>query len=781
MAAAPASSAGALPKLFPKVHPYRYRGPAALLGDHERCMTMAEATAPRPYSWLPILISAMTVVILTIGGLALRYIETRMVGTAGETLALTAAEVSDKLNRFLSERHGDVLMMAETFSVQPHNRKFQSAYVARMKTAYPDYLWIGATNERGQIVVATDPATVGRDYSAQPWFQVVRKGRAVHIGDVEPFAVMGGPDTIAVTAPISGPNGEFLGVVTMRVGITGLEHVMTGTLLAFRQREGFWGALEYQFLTEKGVAFIDSDLSHKGLVNLIQLGLPSALLSQRSLSSYVEEEHLRRHVPVITGYAKTQARSGFEGLQWTVLMRMDRRDVLAPIREVLWKLGLIGVVVVGPTFGLLLWTMRRVQREHLRAQQESALARDAEASLRESEAHTRRIVEMALDGFIGMDAAGVITDWNVQAEQMFGWPRQEAIGRLLSATIIPAQHREAHERGLRHFLATGEGPIMNTRIEITACHQDGHEFPVELAISPALGQGGTYTFSAFVRDISARKRTEQQSRTHEEELQRLNEALDKRVQIRTQELASVNKSLVAEVAERMQTEVSLESSKQALQKLAFELLRVQEEERRRISRDLHDDINQRLALLAMDIEAVERQLRVTPGHVGRAVRAIQHRVVDLSDVVRRLAYQLHPSILDDLGLPIALQRLVDDFTTRSHIRGSFGHKDIPAVVPQEIATCIYRVAQESLNNVARHAEASRVDVELTRSRSALTVTITDNGVGFDAELSRYGSHGLGLLGMKERVALVHGELQVVSAVGKGTRVQVVVLVPEEVA
>jgi len=739
---------------------------------------MSETKAPGPYSWLPVLIGVLTVVMLTIGTLAFRYVEARMVATAGQTLAQTAAEVSDKLDRFLFERHGDVLLMARTFSAQSQNREFQSAFVAGVKAAYPDYLWIGATDARGQIVVATDSTTLGRDYSAESWFQTVRNGQGVHMGDVEPFAVMGGPDAIAVTAPITGPFGEFLGVVTTRVGVPGLEDVMTRTLLALRQQEGFWGALEYQFLSEKGIAFIDSDLDHKGLVNLKQLGLPSALLSERSQVGYVEEEHMRRHVPVITGYARTQAREGFEGMHWTVLMRMDRRDVLAPIREVLWNLGLAGGAVVVPTFGFLVWSVTRVRKEYRHAQEERALAREAEASLRKSEAHTRGIVEMALDGFIGMDAAGVITDWNVQAEQIFGWSRQEAIGRLLSATIVPAQHREAHEQGLRRFLATGVGPMLNTRVEITGCHRDGYEIPIELAISPSLGQGGSHTFSAFVRDISVRKRTEQQGRRHQEELQRLNEALDRRVQARTQELADVNESLVAEVAERMQTEASLEDSRQALQKLAFQLLRVQEEERRRISRDLHDDINQRLALLAMDIEAVGRQLSVSPGHVGRDVYAIQERVVELSDVVRHLAYQLHPSILDDLGLPIALQRLVDDFTVRSRIRGSFEHKLIPNAVPQDIATCIYRVAQESLNNVVRHAEASRVDVELTGSQSELVVTITDDGVGFDSEQPRNGSHGLGLLGMKERVALVHGVLQVSSAVGKGTRVQVVVLVPE---
>ena len=132
-------------------------------------------------------------------------------------------------------------------------------------------------------------------------------------------------------------------------------------------------------------------------------------------------------------------------------------------------------------------------------------------SLYESEAHMRRIVEMAHDAFIGMDAGVVITDWNAQAEQMFGWPRQEAIGRLVSATIIPAQHREAHERGLRLFLAGGEGPVLNTHLEITACHRDGREFPVELSISPALVVGETYTFNAFIRDISVRKRTENRS------------------------------------------------------------------------------------------------------------------------------------------------------------------------------------------------------------------------------------------------------------------------------
>ena len=130
--------------------------------------------------------------------------------------------------------------------------------------------------------------------------------------------------------------------------------------------------------------------------------------------------------------------------------------------------------------------------------------------LRESEARTRLTVETALDAVIAMDAEGRIREWNPHAETIFGWTRAEAVGRRLSETIVPPQHREAHEQGLRRFLATGEGPVLNRRIEITACRRSGEEFPVELAISP-LRSGETYAFSAFVRDIGERKRAEQRA------------------------------------------------------------------------------------------------------------------------------------------------------------------------------------------------------------------------------------------------------------------------------
>ena len=129
--------------------------------------------------------------------------------------------------------------------------------------------------------------------------------------------------------------------------------------------------------------------------------------------------------------------------------------------------------------------------------------------LRDSAAIMSATINTAMDAVLQMDAEGNISSWNHQAEKMFGWPRNEALGRKMHETIIPPQYRQAHIRGMRHFLATGEGPVLNKRIEISALHRDGQEFPIELSITP-LKIAGKYQFSAFLRDITERKKAEQE-------------------------------------------------------------------------------------------------------------------------------------------------------------------------------------------------------------------------------------------------------------------------------
>jgi PAS domain S-box-containing protein len=149
----------------------------------------------------------------------------------------------------------------------------------------------------------------------------------------------------------------------------------------------------------------------------------------------------------------------------------------------------------------------------------------AEEALRESEARNRLIVDTAMDAIITMDAAGKITGWNAQAEATFGWTAQEVIGKPLADAIIPPEHREAHKRGLSRYLATGEARLLNRRIEMSALRRTGEIFPVELAVAAILNPNGPVTFSAFIKDIGARKHAEENLRKSEERYRTLVERM----------------------------------------------------------------------------------------------------------------------------------------------------------------------------------------------------------------------------------------------------------------
>ncbi len=212
---------------------------------------------------------------------------------------------------------------------------------------------------------------------------------------------------------------------------------------------------------------------------------------------------------VFVGYAPAPR------LGWAVIYVRPATVALQPaadLRRRYRSIALYLVLIYLATVALTAFLVRR-QSRLLNANQ--ALNQE----LRERERGTRLILDTAHDAFVAIDVGGVITDWNAQAEATFGWPREEAVGRVLADTIIPPQHREAHKRGLEHFLATGEGPVLNKRIELTALHRNGHEFPVELTISSArLGQ--THIFHAFLHDITDRKQAEKELR-EQKQLQEL--------------------------------------------------------------------------------------------------------------------------------------------------------------------------------------------------------------------------------------------------------------------
>jgi PAS domain S-box-containing protein len=245
-------------------------------------------------------------------------------------------------------------------------------------------------------------------------------------------------------------------------------------------------------------------------------------------------------------------------------------------------------------------------------------------------------------------------------------------------------------------------------------------------------------------------------------------------------LMDLSCGLAGVAIERHLARAALQTNKEELQALGGQLISAQEDERRRISRELHDDMNQRLAVLALNIQSAQKGLGAS-SPTYRTLQELYDGVSSLSDDVRHLAYQLHPSILDDLGLKVALQSFVDDFSKWEAIPVVFTSTDISISLPQEIASCLYRVAQECLRNVAKHAKATQVEVKLIGENGGLRLFLKDNGKGFKVEDTRKGKPGLGLIGMQERVRVVQGTCEVKSAPGQGTEITVWVPIPKAVS
>lgn len=214
-------------------------------------------------------------------------------------------------------------------------------------------------------------------------------------------------------------------------------------------------------------------------------------------------------------------------------------------------------------------------------------------------------------------------------------------------------------------------------------------------------------------------------------------------------------------------------AKERLRELNRRLIQANEEQRAQLARELHDDVTQRLAVLAIDVGRAE--LIATDGASAEAMRAIRETLVCLSEDVHSLAYQLHPSVLEELGLAEALRTECERAGRRSELALTAEIDPLPAMA-RSSALCLFRVAQEALSNVVHHAHARTAGITLRARDDGLLLTVLDDGIGFDPERRRR-DMSLGLASMRERVELVGGRLEIESAPGRGTKI--VALVPVE--
>jgi signal transduction histidine kinase len=261
----------------------------------------------------------------------------------------------------------------------------------------------------------------------------------------------------------------------------------------------------------------------------------------------------------------------------------------------------------------------------------------------------------------------------------------------------------------------------------------------------------------IMRDLTEQKRAE-------EELRRTRGELEQRVTERTQELQQSVESILVEVKERRAAE-------EHARRLVGQLVTAQEDERRRISRDLHDQLGQQLTALRLKLAALKEACG--DEELCAQVEAVQKLAERVDSEVDFLAWELRPTALDDLGLTAALANFVQEWSkhyqipAEVHVEG-FGSGALR--LPPQAETCLYRITQEALNNIAKYAQAARVAVLLERRDSQAVLVVEDDGVGFDPEESMAGARGLGLVGMRERAALIGGSLEIESASGQGTTI-----------
>ena len=268
------------------------------------------------------------------------------------------------------------------------------------------------------------------------------------------------------------------------------------------------------------------------------------------------------------------------------------------------------------------------------------------------------------------------------------------------------------------------------------------------------------------------------------ELNHTSQTLDER----TSELVDVKGTLEHEIAQRKAMEEALKTSKQhysllleqsqemqeRLKRLSHQVLFTQEEERKRISRELHDEIAQALTGIHVHLAALKAEATVNTRDLRKRIGATERLVEKSVERVHRFALELRPSLLDDLGVIPALRSFIKDFKERTGIRVHFTARG--AVAAEQLGslerTVLYRVAQEALTNVDKHAEASLVEVNIRKVRGDIRMDISDNGSSFDAErvFSRKRKGRLGLIGMQERVEMVGGSFAIESTPGEGTKI-----------
>ena len=300
--------------------------------------------------------------------------------------------------------------------------------------------------------------------------------------------------------------------------------------------------------------------------------------------------------------------------------------------------------------------------------------------------------------------------------------------------------------------------------------KDGSRFWANVVVTALRDSSGNLLgFAKLTRDTT-------ENRERAEALNKAKALLELRVEQRTAVLTRLNNEMRTEIADRMHAEEELRKSRDQLRALAARLQSVREEERTYIAREIHDELGQACTAIKMDLALIGRKLTKRQAklqaRVGSSIQLVDSTIATL----RKIASEMRPRTLDDLGLPAALEAQAQEFESRTGIHCSVTLPPEPLTLDQDRSTAIFRIFQESLTNVARHAHATRVEARIEREEDRIVLVVSDNGSGFDPEVAKAGK-SLGLIGMQERALLLNGEFKAEGVPGSGTTMRLTLPLP----
>lgn len=361
---------------------------------------------------------------------------------------------------------------------------------------------------------------------------------------------------------------------------------------------------------------------------------------------------------------------------------------------------------------------------------------------------------------------GIITSWNKGAENIYGYSPGEMIGR---SVMILAPPEENDIPGLLEKVRSGQKVEKHYTRRKT---KDGRIIDILLSVCPLMDRRGDLVgLCAIAQDISPIKEAQRK-------LERYKEELETAVAERTDELKKTNLQLIREIEKQRHTEQRLKKSQEVLRNLSAYLQTIREEERVRLAREIHDELGQLLTVLKMDLFWLKNRFPAADAEMNSKAEDMTRIVDQTIQSVQRICMELRPSVLDNLGFPAAVQWHLKEFERRANISCRLKIEPEEFELDKDHSTMLFRIVQEALTNVMRHAKAGRVEVDVHKSDSRLVVEIRDDGIGIpDDKIDA--PQSFGLVGMKERLLKYSGELKISGKPNQGTTVSVTLPLKKE--